>query len=222
MKRLLFWIGGAAVLGIVLGLTAMLFADAVITRAINESGHRVLDVETHVESVRLSLLKRTFTLSGIELKNPEGFKAPRMIYLERISLSVDPTSLFGDRIEVGEVEISGAELTYEAVGFGRSNLSVFVEGLRHRLQGNGPLLGPAGKGTGKKTITIDRLNVAGGRVMLSAAFSRGEGIVLALPPLELRHIGRDRAMGISEAVAEVLRKLGHAALSAADESERIP
>jgi len=214
MKRLCLWISGAALLLLVACLVAVLFADSLITRAINESGHRFLDVGTRVESVRLSLWKRTLTLSGIELKNPEGFETPRMVYLEQISLRVDPASLVKDRIRVREVEIRGAELTYEAVGFGRSNLSVFLEGLRHRLKQGVPLLERAGKATSKKTVTIERLSVTGGRVSLSAAFSGSEGIVLPLPPLVLHDIGEGRAMGLSEAVAEVLRKLGHAALSA--------
>ena len=222
MKRLCLWIGAAILLVLVACLAAVLFADTVITRAINESGHRVLEVETRVESVHLSLLKRTLTLSGIELKNPEGFETPRMVYLEQISLRVDPASLVTDRIRVREVEIRGAELTYEAVGFGRSNLTVFVEGLRNRLKQGVPLLGHAGEGATKKTVTIGRLSVTGGRVSLSAAFSGSEGIVLPLPPLELHDIGEGRAMGLSEAVAEVLRKLGHAALSAADKRDRLP
>jgi uncharacterized protein involved in outer membrane biogenesis len=222
MRRLLLWTGGAIGLVLVLGLIGVLFADAVITRAINESGHRVLDVETHVESARLSLLKRTLTLSGIELKNPEGFKTPRMVYLEEISLSVDPASLLEDRVRIREVEIRGADLTYETVGFGRSNLSVFVEGLRNRLKGGGGILGNRHGGARQRTLSIGRLSVAGGRVTLSAAFSRSQGVVLPLPPLELHDIGGDCAMGISEAVAEVLRRLGHAALSTADRGEGTP
>ncbi len=222
MKRLCLWIGAAALLVLVAGLVAVLFADALITRAINESGHRVLGVETRVESVRLSLLKRTLTLSGIELKNPEGFETPRMVYLEQIFLGVDPASLVTDRIRVREVEIRGAELTYEAVGFGRSNLTVFVEGLRDHHKQGVPLLGRAGEGARKKTVTIGRLSVTDGRVSLSAAFSGSEGIVLPLPPLELHDIGEGRAMELSEAVAEVLRKLGQAALSATGKRGRLP
>ena len=222
MRRLLLWTGGALALVLVLGLLGVFFADAVITRAINESGHRVLDVETHVESARLSLLKRTLTLSGIELKNPEGFKTPRMVYLDQISLRVDPASLLEDRVLIREVEIRGADLTYETVGFGRSNLSVFVEGLRDRLKGGRGLLGSRDEGSRKKTVTIGRLSVEGGRVTLSAAFSRSRGVVLPLPPLELQDIGGDGTMGVSEAVAEVLRRLGHAALSTADRSESTP
>jgi uncharacterized protein involved in outer membrane biogenesis len=222
MKRFCVWIGGTALLLLVAGLVAVLFADAMITRAINESGHRVLDVETRVESVRLSLWKRTLTLSGIELKNPEGFETPRMVYLEQISLKVDPVSLAKDHIRLREVEIRGAELTYEAVGFGRSNLSVFVDGLRNRLERGVPLLGRGGEVTRKKTVTIGRLSVAGGRVSLSAAFSGSEGIVLPLPPLVLHDIGEGRSMGLSEAVAVVLQELGHSALSATDKSGRLP
>lgn len=213
---MLFWIAGVTALGLVLALALVVFADNVITRAINESGHRFLNVETRVESCHLSLLNGSLSLCGIELKNPEGFKSPRMVYLEEIYLSLALTSLFKNRIQVKDVQILGTELTYEVVGFGRSNLSVFRDGLRKQLNRNGPFLEGDEAGRKGKSVIIDRLRVEGGRVTLSAVFSQGQGIVLALPPLELRDIGKDRPMDISEAVSEVLRKLGQAALSTVD------
>ncbi len=219
---MLFWIAGAAALGLVFALALVVFADNVLTRAINDSGHRFLNVETRVESCRLSLLNGSLSLRGIELKNPEGFKSPRMVYLEEISLSLALTSLFKDRIQIKDVRILGTELTYEIVGFGRSNLSVFMDGLRKQLHRNGPFLEKNEAERKRKSVVIDRLSVEGGRVTLSAVFSQGQGIVLALPPLELRDIGKDRPMSVSEAVSEVLRKLGHAALSTVDESGEKP
>ena len=214
MKKVFFWLVGTLAFAAAAAAAMIVFADSVIAKAINEAGHRVLNVETHVDSCHLSLLKSTLTLSGIELKNPEGFRSPRMVYLEEISLSMAPASLLEDRVRVTEVEIRGADLTYEAAGFGRSNLSVFMEDLRRRLDSGHPLLGDRDPGD-KKAISIDRLHLEGGQVTLQAVFSKGKGIVLPLPPLEIRDIGKDRDMGVSEAVAEILRRLGLAALSTA-------
>ncbi len=216
MKPLLLWIIGIACLGLALGLALVVFADKVLTRAINESGHRVLNVETHVDSCRLSLWKGSVALSGIELKNPEGFKSPRMVYLDRISLRLSPSSLLRDRVHVQEVEIEGAELTYEVVGFGRSNLSVFMEGLKRRSERNIPPLGGREEESHTKSVMIERIRVENGRVTLSAVFSRGRSIVMSLPSIELRDIGKDRPVSVSEAVSEVLRRLGRAALSTVD------
>lgn len=216
MKRLFLWIIGIACLGAALGLALVVFADKVLTRAINESGHRVLSVETHVDSCRLSLWKGSLALSGIELKNPEGFKSPRMVYLDRISLRLSPFSLLKDRVHVQEVEIEGAELTYEIVGFGHSNLSVFLEGLKRRSEGTGRILGTREETSHPKSVMIERIRVENGRVTLSAVFARGGAIVMSLPPIELRDIGKDRPVSVFEAVSEVLRRLGRAALSTVD------
>jgi len=217
MKKVFFWLVGTLAFLFAVAAVMVLFADSMITKAINEAGHRVLNVGTHVDSCRLSLLKSTLTFSGIELKNPEGFRSPRMVYLEEISLSLAPASLLKDRVRVTDVEIRGADLTYEAAGFGRSNLSVFMEDLRQRLDSDGPLLGNPEPGD-KKAVTIDRLRLEGGRVKLVAVFSKGKGIVLPLPPMEILDIGKDRNMGVSEAVAEILRRLGRSALSTAGTS----
>ena len=214
MKRVFFWLIGTLAFVCVAAAAVVIFADTMITKAINEAGYRVLNVETHLDSCHLSLLKGTLTLCGFELKNPEGFRSPRMVYLEQISISLAPGSLLRDRVRVTGVEIRGADLTYEAAGFGRSNLSVFMEDLKHRLNAGEPLLADP-KPDDKKTVTIDQVNLEGGRVTLLAVFSKGKGIVLPLPPLEIRDIGKDRNLGISEAVAEVLRRLGRAALATA-------
>jgi len=210
----LVWALGTLVVVCAAAAALMVFADSVLTKAINEGGHRILNVGTHVDDCRLSLLKGTLTFSGIELKNPEGFRSPRMVHLEQISLTISPHTILTDRVRVKEVEIRGAELTYEAAGFGRSNLSVFMEDLRSRLD-SGPSLRRNTAPGDRKSVTIERFHVEGGRVTLQAVFSKGKPVVLPLPPVQLLNIGTHRNMGFPEAVAEVLRQLGHAALSTA-------
>lgn len=214
MKRLFFWVCVVLAVGLAVGAAGVIFADTVITRAINEFGHQALNVETHVETCRVSLLKGKLTLKGIELKNPVGFKAPRMVYLEQISFALAPFTLFKELVHVRSVEIIGVELTYEAAGFGRSNLSVFMDDLRGRLKQGGISLGRSGNEQ-SKTVVIDRLLVEGGRLSLSEVSSRGRGIIIPLPPIEIYDIGRERPTTVSEAVSEVLRQLGQAALSTA-------
>ncbi len=212
MKRLVFWICVVLAVGLVAVAAGLIFADSVITRAINEFGHRALGVEARVETCRVSILKGTIQLQGIELKNPEGFKAPRMVYLEHISLDLAPSTLFKELVHVRSVEIRGVELTYESVGFGRSNLSVFMDDLRGRLRREGISLGRSGSEK-PKTVVIDLLRVEGGRVALSEVSSRSRGIIITLPPMQIHDIGKDRPTTVSEAVSEVLRRLGQAALS---------
>ena len=212
MKRLLYWAAGFAGLVGVLAITVVVFADPMITRAINEAGPRLLHVDTRVEACRLSLLKGAVTLRGVELKNPEGFRTPRMVYLEELSVSVSPLSLLGDRICIRDIEILGVDLVYEEAGFGRSNLSVFASRLREGRNRQGPLLGES-QAPEKKALTIDHLRVRGGRVTVSAVISRGKGIVLPLPPLEIRNIGKGSRMSVSETLSEALRRLGQAALA---------
>lgn len=211
MKRLLYGFAGLVGLIGILAVGVVVFADPMVTRAINEAAPRVLHVDTRVESCRLSLLKGAVTLQGIELKNPEGFQSPRMVYLEELSVSLSPQSLLGDRIRVRDVKIRGVDLVYEEAGFGRSNLSVFASRLKEQMNPHGPLLGES-EPADKKAMTIDRVRVEGGRVTVSAVISRGKGIVLPLPPLEIRDIGKRSRMDVSEAVSEALRRLGRAAL----------
>ncbi|MGD8386641.1 MAG: AsmA family protein [Desulfobacteraceae bacterium] len=211
MKRLLYALVGLVCLVGILAIAVVFFADPMITRAINEAGPRLLHVDTRVEACRLSLLKGEVTLEGIELKNPEGFRTPRMVYLEELSISVSPASLLGDWIHVRDIEIRGVDLVYEEAGFGRSNLSVFADRLKERMDRKGPLLGES-EASNHTALTIDRLRVEGGRVTVSAVISQGKGIVLPLPPLEVRDIGKGARKGVSEVVSEALRRLGQKAL----------
>jgi len=211
MKRLLYAFAGLVCLVGLLAVAMVFFADPMITRAVNEAGPRLLHVDTKVESCRLSLLKGAVTLRGIELKNPEGFQTPRMVYLEELSVSVSPGSLLGDWIHVRDIEIRGVDLTYEEAGFGRSNFSVFASRLKEKMDRKGPLLGES-EPSDHTALTIDRLRVEGGRVTVSSVISRGKGIVLPLPPLEVRDVGKGSRMSVSEVVSEALRRLGRKAL----------
>ncbi len=213
IKTMLVWL---AVLGAVAALIAgagVLFADEIIVGLINRGGHKVFHVETRVEDCELSLLKGTLNLQGVELANPEGFKAPRMIYVEEIFVSVEPRTIFTESIRVNSLEISGMDLSYQAAGFGRSNLSVFLRDVREHT-GGVPILG-GGEGSGK-SVVIDRILLQGGRITLSAVMTDGKGLVLPMPQIELHDIGKDSPMGFSQAAGEILRRLGEAALSAAD------
>lgn len=218
MKKLLAWLGWLLAFFGAFALTAVIFADTVLTKIINRAGCKVTHVETQVKETDLSFRKGLLVLNGIELKNPEGFKTPRMIYVERLSLVVSPKSLLRNQIAVKKIELSGAELTYEAAGFGQSNFSVFVEDLRKRTRRHRWNGQPRGE---ERFVTIDHLSVEGGRVTLSAVFSKGKGIILPLPPIDIHDIGKDKKLGVSEAVVEVLRLLGLSALAAADEREGV-
>jgi uncharacterized protein involved in outer membrane biogenesis len=214
MNRLLFRVSVFAAALLAVGVAVMIFADALLTRAINEFSRRALTVEARVEGCRVSLFRGTMTLEGIEIKNPAGFRSPRMLYLERVTLALAPSSLLKDPLHVRSAKISGVELTYEAAGFGRSNLSVFMEGLKGAEGREGVPVGRSANEKGRQVV-IDHLLLEGGRVSLSAVTSRGRGIIINLPPMEIRDIGKDRPTTVSEAVSEVLRRLGRAALSTA-------
>lgn len=214
MKRLLFWISMIFAVLLVMGIAGALFADTIATHALNRFGHSALNVETRIGTCRVSLLRGTLTLEGIELKNPVGFKSPRLAYLDHILISLEPSSVFREVLQVRSIEIGGLDLTYEAAGFGRSNLSVFIDDLRGNLRGGNISLGDSGSSKAKK-IVIDHFLVEGGRISLSEVTSPGRGIILTLPPMVIHDIGKDRQTSVSEAVSEVLRRLGNSALTAA-------
>lgn len=191
----------------------MVFADVIITRLINNGAHKLLNIEAGVEKCDLSLMKGSLTLYGMELQNPDGFKSSRMIHIQQIHVSMMPRTVLSECIRIKNVEIMGMDLNYEAAGFGRSNLSVFLRDLRDHISGL-PILG--GDDGEDKRVIIDRILLQGGRITLSTVMGGSGGVSLPMPPVELYDIGKDSPMGPSQVVAEVLRRLGEEAVSAAE------
>jgi hypothetical protein len=180
-----------AVLAIML-VAFNLAAGHMVTAAINAAGPKVLGVPVSVKNVNVGLLRDQFELNTLVIGNPEGFKTPEAIRLKQVSVSVKMTSLFTKVLVIDSIMVDGPEITYE-VGLKGSNLGAIQDKLApSKPAGNQPQ--PAEKpAKAAKKVQINDLLIENGKIHLSTIGMAGNDLLIVLPTIHLRDIGKDTA-----------------------------
>lgn len=187
--RNIIWAAGAGLLVIAVGAGIWLASslDSLVKSAIETYGPEITGVSVKVGSVRLSPTSGQGTIKGLRLGNPPGYKTGQAFALSEISVTLDPASVARDVIQIREILVSGADISYEKVG-NTTNLETIqrnVETYMRKFGGGQPAAG----GPQKKMI-IDSLIIRSSKVNLTAGLTAGSTITVPLPDVRLRDIGR--------------------------------
>ncbi|MCI5105347.1 MAG: hypothetical protein MRY76_01405 [Pseudomonadales bacterium] len=89
------------------------YLDSLVQRGIEVAGSRVLGTAVTVDSVFLSPLSGSGSISGLRIANPDGFDSPYAFELGEVSMALDLASLSTDLVEVDSVIITSPRITYE-------------------------------------------------------------------------------------------------------------
>jgi hypothetical protein len=89
------------------------YLDSLVQRGIEVAGSRVLGTAVTVDSVFLSPLSGSGSISGLRIANPEGFDSPYAFELGEVSMALNLGSLSTDLVEVDSVIITSPRITYE-------------------------------------------------------------------------------------------------------------
>ncbi len=159
--------------------------DALIKRAIERFGPELTGVSVKVASVKLEPLDGRGTIRGLEVGNPQGYKAPQALSLGEMRLAVDPASLTSGVVHIREITLEAPSITYER-GPGGDNLTAIQKHIESYLPKS-----EAGRGDSKaerqakeRRFIIDRVEVRKARV------SYGGKLDVDVPDLVLRDLGR--------------------------------
>lgn len=68
-----------------------------------------------------------FDIGRTELKNPQGFTSPNMFKVDSVGVDVSVMPLFDKQLQIGNVQLDGAEINLETLKDGRSNLDSLVK-----------------------------------------------------------------------------------------------
>lgn len=157
-----------------------------------------------VGEVSISPLSGRGELGHFILYNPEGFSTAPAISIDHIAVQLQLNSLFENVIVIPEVSIEGAQVLYE-FGPGGSNIKKIKAHVRKVL---GTTREKKEKGEETKVI-IDHFVMKEGKVGVMTSLFKKEPVILVLPPIELRDIGRKEG-GVTreEAIQQILDQLG--------------
>ena len=190
--------------------------DALLKRAIERFGPELTGVSVKVASVKLEPLDGRGAIHGLEVGNPQGYRAPHALSLGEMRLAVEPASLTSDVVHVREISLEAPRIVYER-GPGGDNLSAIQKHIESALPESTPAKGDgkAEQRAKERRFIVDRVQVRKARV------SYGGAVNVDVPDLVLNDLGKKSGGATAaEITQEVWTAVTRQALAAAPASIR--
>ena len=209
MGRLLYIVLVLAALAAGAAYLVFNYVDVVVKVALEHWGPDVIGAPVKVGEVQISVKSGRGAIRDLEIGNPGGFTAKRAARFGEIRVSVDPTTLTDKLIVIHELAVESPQITYEK-GNKATNLDAIqssIDAYVKRATAGGESSGGATDAV-KRKFVIERLSIKGGKVLMTTAGLKGQGVSFDLPPVELRDIGKGKGgVTASEAAALVASTL---------------
>ena len=194
------WIVRIALLAVVLGVIGVLalffFVNPLLKQGVEQGGTYAMGVDTRLENIDLGLFSGQLDLSGLQVANPEGFRAAHFFELGSVEVAVTLPSLLADTVQVPLIELKKIELHLEEEN-GKKNYAVILDNLK-KLSSSEPEPGSQpeeekkeekpGKGFVIKTLTISDVTVH--------ADWAGQTLRVNVPEIPLSDIGSESEGGV--------------------------
>lgn len=209
LKKIFFFLLGLIVI-LLIGL--FLFGSSLLNKTVvttvNAIGPKVTQTPVSVETVDLSLINGSGTISGIKVGNPEGYKSENIFELGDIQIDVKPTSLASDTILVEKIHINNPKISYEKTLKGSNirdllnNIQAFTENLPGGGQENTEPQPKSDKPA--KKVIIEDFQIKGGTI---SAGVLGLSINVPLPDLAFQNIGAKDGPSFAEIGEQIFQEI---------------
>ena len=185
-------------LGIIIFITGASL-DAIIKTGVETMGPQILGTPVLIEDVDVSLLAGggilEGTLTGLVIKNPEGFHTDHALSLPKIRIRVDQDSILSDTVIIDEIIIDQPEIILEGRLNGPSNLETIQKRIKdysteessHEAE---PEEHEASSEEGKH-VFIRKVFVRKSHIHLSMTALQGQSLEFTLPNIQLNDIGKN-------------------------------
>lgn len=212
MKRLLKVVIGLVIVAAVLLLVLAMFAGHIVKHAVNLAGPQALGVPVALKNVNVNLLRGNFGLDELVIGNPEGFKTPAAIRVQKVAVNVKMASLFARVLVIDRIHVVGPEITYE-VGLKGSNIGAIqskaapAEPAKEQPE---PATEPS------KKVQINDFLIESGKINVSTIGMAGQDVTVPLPAIHLVDIGKESDGATpKEVIAKLFGAVGGAVSGAA-------
>ena len=175
--------------------------NAIIKTGVETMGPQILGTSVLLEDVDISLLAGGDILegnmTGLVIKNPEGFHTNHALSLPNIRIQIDRDSILSDTVIINEIIIDQPEITLEGSLKGPSNLETIQQRVKDfsrqsSSQESEPEVNDASSREGK-LVLIRNVFVRKGQIHLSLTALQGQSLDLTLPDIQLKNIGQESA-----------------------------
>jgi hypothetical protein len=210
LKKILSILGIVVVALIVLAAVLFtVFGNKAIKVGIESGGTMAMKTPVSVQSVNLSLLGGTFEMTGLDIKNPSGYKHPDFVKLGKASVALNIKSLMSDTIEIKRVQLDNIQLTLEQKTLTQNNLHEILNNLPKSEPGTTPAPETKTEAPGKKVV-IKELVING--VEVSAKLlpipGKADTVTIKLDPIVMNDLG-DKPINAAELTSKILKAIAN-------------
>lgn len=193
-------IGVALLSAVLLGVVS--FALGPVVKKAVEAAGPALGIPLSVQDVRIFPWRGTARIDGLVVGPPPGFEA-NLIEMTHFRAHVQISSLFGGgTVVIRELVVQEPVVTYELAGI-HSNVGLLLEMLGGTGKADDERPATSKPDPKRRNVVIEHFLFEGGKVRLATTLTGGKGVVLPLPTVELRDVGKAKD-GIS--TLEALRE----------------
>ena len=222
VRRLLIWTAiGLVVFVLLVALVIGLFLDSAVKRGVETVGPMLTKVPVKVDSVSLGVLSGSGRIKGLEVGNPQGFKAPLAISVGSARLELVPSSLLADKVVIRLIDIQAPEITFET-DFKGNNLKKIRSNIEEAMGSNNQqpakttTNAPAGNAAAQgKKLEVDEVVISGAKFHLAVTALGGEAAMVSVPDIRFTDLGKGpEGITAAELADKILGKLESAGLEA--------
>ncbi len=201
MKKILIRLAIVVVLLVIIGVVAvMLSLDRIVKTGIERVGTKLTGVPVKAGTVSVSVFSGNGSVKDFEVGNPGGFKTPWAMKLGKASLSLEPRSVFADKVIIKSINLEAPEITLEFELDPRANnlsrILANVQGVKSTGEvasssPGAPAPQPAAAQDPKasKKLQVNEFVITGAKVHVNSAFLGGEVVAQTIPDIHLNDLG---------------------------------
>ena len=202
MKKLVIKLVVLVLTVLVLALVVSTFyLGAIVKKGVETVGPTITKTDMKVGGVTVSLLSGHAKITDLVIGNPAGFKTESAIKMGLVSATVQPSSVFSDKIVVKSIIVQGPEITFEGSLRGGSNLKKLLDNVEASTGGgkSAPKEKPdTGAKAAPKKLQVDEFVLTDAKIHVSLSELGGKTATVTLPVIHLTDLGKD-ADGITPA-----------------------
>lgn len=195
MKKKLKWIALAVLILVVVAVGAVVMnLNGIVRSAVEKGTTRSLDLNTTLSGASIGLLSGDVSLSELNIANPQGFSAPQLLSLGKVSVDTSYGKVFGTPTNIDALVIDKPKLVLEFKGT-QSNLKTVADKLG------------SSSDTEPLKLIIDDLQVRGAQVEIRSDMLLKEPLLVTIPDIELKQIGNADGNRNGEEVGRIVSQV---------------
>jgi len=209
VKRLLVLLVLLMAIGAGVVYVAFSYPGLIVKAALEFWAPDVMGAPVSVEDIQVSARTGRGAIRGLEIGNPPGFTSRRAARFDEIRVAIDPFTLTDDIIVIHEIVVDAPRINYE-----RGNKSVNLDVIQGYINAYARRSGAKESAAGtpgaslRRRFVIERLEIRAGKVTMTHASLKGQGVDFNLPDVLLRDVGKGTGgVTASEAAALVASTL---------------